>query len=313
MSSKPLHDWTPVIRSFPLSKILGKPVLLKMECYQRLGSFKIRGIGKLCQALVAAGKKHLVSSSGGNAGYATAYAGKKLGVDVTVFMSTKAPEIYVNAIKSEGANVSIKGDTLDEANEAAKQYVKEVSGGFVPPFDHPTIWAGHSTIIDEVVKQSEKPGAILVAVGGGGLACGILQGLHRYGWDDVPLFTVETEGAASFMASVKANKVVTLSEINTVAGTLAAKRVTDELFDWTKKHTITPLTVTDKEAVQSCLRFLDNHRVLVEPACGAPLAVIYNNAAALKSVDSVLVIVCGGIGISVDMLGKYLEQLSVSK
>ena len=116
--------------------------------------------------------------------------------------------------------------------------------------------------------------------------------------------------SASFAASVKANKVVTLSEINTVAGTLAAKCVTRELFNWTRQHAITPLTVTDKEAVQACLRFLDNHRVLVEPACGAALAVIYKNEPALKNVASILVIVCGGIGISVDTLGKYIEDLN---
>lgn len=307
---KPLHEWTPVISSFPLSAAVGKPVFLKMECYQPVGSFKIRGIGTLCQAMVAEGKKHLVSSSGGNAGYAVAYVGKRLGVAVTVFMPATTPEIYINAIKSEGATVNVQGNAWDEANEAAKKYVKEISGGFIPPFDHPLIWQGHASMVDEVVTQAEKPGAIVLSVGGGGLACGILQGLQRHGWHDVPLFTVETVGAASFAASVKANKVVTLSEINTVAGTLAAKCVTRELFNWTRQHAITPLTVTDKEAVQACLRFLDNHRVLVEPACGAALAVIYKNEPALKNVASILVIVCGGIGISVDTLGKYIEDLN---
>lgn len=309
MNSKPLHDWTPVIESFPLSNRVGNPVFLKMECYQPTGSFKIRGIGKLCQQMVAEGKKHLVSSSGGNAGYATAYAGKKLGVDVTVFMPTTTPQVCVNAIKSEGATVNAVGTVLDEANHAAKKYVKEIDGGLIPPFNHPTIWSGHSSMVDEFVQQCEKPSAIVVAVGGGGLACGILEGLHRHGWNDVPLFVVETEGAASFAASVKANKLVTLSEVNTIAGTLAAKCVASKLFDWTQKHSITPLTVTDKEAVQACLRFLDNHRVLVEPACGVPLAVVYKNIPQLKDVGSILVIVCGGIGVSVDLLGKYIENL----
>jgi len=309
MEPKPLHDWTPVIESSPLTKIIGKPVFLKMENFQPVGSFKIRGIGKLCQQWVSEGKKHLVSSSGGNAGYSTAYAGKKLGVKVTVYIPTTTPKVYVDAIKSQGAIVKVHGEVWDEANEAAKRYVKEVDGGFVVPFDHPTIWAGHSTMVDEIVQQIKKPGAIVVAVGGGGLACGILQGLHRHAWSGVPIFTVETEGAASFMTSVKANKIVTLSKVNTIAGTLGVKRITDELFQWTKKHTITPFTVTDKEATQACLRFLDNHRALVEPACGAALAVVYKKITELTNVDSILVIVCGGIGISIDMLGKYLQEL----
>ncbi|WP_251365776.1 hypothetical protein [Coxiella-like endosymbiont of Rhipicephalus sanguineus] len=66
-----------------------------------------------------------------------------------------------------------------------ERFVRKIDGGFVPPFDHPEIWAGHSTLIDEVVTQIKKPAAIILAVGGGGLSCRILEGLHRYGWGTI--------------------------------------------------------------------------------------------------------------------------------
>jgi L-serine/L-threonine ammonia-lyase len=293
-----------------MSQATGHEVFLKMECYQPCGSFKIRGIGALCQEWIAAGKKQLVSSSGGNAGFATAYAGKKLGVAVTVFVPSSTNQIYLDHIRAEGATVNVVGKVWDEANEAAKKFAAEIDGGFVPPFDHPTIWAGNETLMDEVVTQMQKPDAIVVAVGGGGLACGILQGLHDHDWQDVPLFCVETSGAASLAASIKANKLVTLPTIDTIALTLGAKRVTEQLFNWTKKHKIVSLTVSDQQTVFACHRFIDDHRVLVEPACGAALAVVYDKMKELKNFKRVLVIVCGGIGMSLELLNQYLQKFS---
>ncbi len=304
-----LHVTTPLFESKQLSNVSGKSILLKMECFQPTGSFKIRGIGQLCQELVAKGCHQLVSSSGGNAGYAVAYAGKKLGIPVTVFVPKTTNPIFLQHLMLEGADIKIHGDVWDEAHEAAMEFVNKVKGGYVPPFDHPSIWAGHSTMIDEIIQQSKKPDAIIAAVGGGGLLCGVLEGLERHGWTDVSVFSVETEGAASFAESVKAGELITLGRINTVATSLGAKRVANNLFEWSKKLPITPLVVTDHAAVSACRKFVDDHRVLVEPACGAALSVIYdsNSINFLQQAQSILVIVCGGIGISVELLNQYIS------
>ena len=306
----PLYIKTPIFESRTMSQILGGAVFLKMECYQPTGSFKIRGVGALCQEWVAAGKKHLVSSSGGNAGYATAYAGRKLGVAVTVFVPQGTHQIYIDAMNAMGAKVTVVGKVWDEANEVAMQFCQSIDGGFVPPFDHPTIWAGNSTLMDEVVTQMEKPDAIVVAVGGGGLSCGILQSLHRQGWQQIPLITVEPEGAAALKVSLEANRLTTLTSIHTIIGTLATKRVSEEIFNWRCKHHLIPLTVSDRQAVLACRRFVDDQRVLVEPACGAALAIIYDRVEILRDFKRILVIVCGGIGMSIDLLTEYLKKFT---
>jgi L-serine/L-threonine ammonia-lyase len=89
---KPLHIETPLIESRALSKHLGKPVELKLDALQVPGSFKIRGIGLACQTYQESGAKRFISSSGGNAGIAVAYAGRKLGVPVVVVV----PEIITS-------------------------------------------------------------------------------------------------------------------------------------------------------------------------------------------------------------------------
>jgi len=62
----------------------------------------------------------------------------------------------------------------------------------------PRVWKGHTSIIHEIAEVGVKPGVVVVSVGGGGLLCGLLEGLHHVGWKDVPVLAVETEGAASF-------------------------------------------------------------------------------------------------------------------
>lgn len=301
-SSRPLHVVTPTILSMPLQQLTGKAIYLKMECYQPVGSFKIRGLGRLAQYYVGQGHTQLVCSSGGNAGVAAAYIGKQLGVKVTVFLPTTSKAIFINAIKSYGAEVAVVGDSWDEANAAALDAIDKTGAAFIPPFDHPLIWAGHSTIIDEVVAVGIKPDAVVLAVGGGGLACGVIAGMHNYGWSDVPLFTVETTGTASFKASVDAGELVTLPKVSGIATSLGAKRVAAQLFEYSKQHPISPLVVTDNDTLSACRAFLDDHHVLLEPASGAPLSIIYQQHPSLADYQSILVVVCGGIGMSLSSL-----------
>lgn len=310
MHIKALHDWTPTLESPALSQLTGKRIFLKMECNQPPGSFKIRGIGRLCQYYAGIGKTHLIASSAGNAGLAVAYAGRKLGLAVTVFMPKTSKPIYINAIRAQGAHTEIAGAVWDEAHEAALAFTKQVDGAYIPPFDHPLIWSGHASIIDELVETNMKPDAIVVAVGGGGLACGILEGLHRYGWSNLPVLAVETAGAAAFAASVKAGKQVTLDKVDTLATSLATKQVAARLWDWHKTHPILPVVVSDKSAVLACQAFANDHRVLVEPSCGAALSVVYENHPTLAAYETILVIVCGGIGLSFELLETYLNHIS---
>ncbi len=304
---QPLHRKTSTLYSLPISQSIGQNIWLKMECEQPTGAYKIRGIGNLCQYYFKQGVKHFVSSSGGNAGVAVAYAGRMLGANVNVFVPESSHLIFINAIKAQGANVHIKGKVWDEAHQHALEFLAQSEGKYIPPFDDPIIWEGYTSMITEAAEAMPKPDALIAAVGGGGLACGILQGMHQHGWQDVPFYSVETDGAASFAKSIKADKLITLDSIDTIATSLGAKRVTSTLWDWTKKHEIIPLTTSDNAAVKAVRQFANDHRVLVEPAAGAVLSIVYDNKV-LKAYENVLVIVCGGVGISLDLLNKFEHE-----
>ena len=166
-------------------------------------------------------------------------------------------------------------------------------------------WSGHASLVDEVAASGRKPGALVLAVGGGGLLCGVLEGLHRIGWADVPVVAVETEGTDSFARSVAAGRLITLDTIRSIATSLGARTVASEALAWTHRHRVIPQTVTDRAAIDGCLRFADEHRLLVEPACGAALSTVYARAEPLRGRKSVLIILCGGAGVNLALLREW--------
>ncbi len=303
---QPLHIETPLFESRPLSAQSGRSVWLKLDALQPPGSFKIRGIGHACQEYVRRGAKRLISSSGGNAGIAVAYAGRHLSVPVLIVVPETTSELARALIRREGAEVVVHGDSWQEANELAESTV-EASDVLVHPFDDPLVWQGHSTLIDEVAGSGIKPGALVVSVGGGGLLCGLVEGMRQNGWADVPVVAVETEGADSLAQSVRAGHRVELPAITSLAITLGAKKICQRAFDATREHPLRSVVVSDRAAVSACQRFLADHRVVVEPACGASLAAVYDGAPELEELESVLVVVCGGATTTLEQLEEWAD------
>jgi len=308
MSQQPIHIRTPLLASNLLSSLCEAKVWLKLESLQPTGSFKARGIGYACQQHVTKGAKRFISSSGGNAGVAVAYAGRQLKVPVIVVVPKSTSEQAIQLIEAENAEVIIQGEFWNEAHEYALKLAQE-EGVYIHPFDDPLLWKGHSTLIDEVIEDGVEPDAVVLSVGGGGLLSGVVEGLCRHGLTDVPILAVETQGAASLHASTSANKLVELGEITSLATTLGAKKVAKNAFNCTQKHPVQNLVVSDLDAVNACLSFVNDHRIIVEPACGAALAAIYRREKILKNKKNVLVIVCGGVGVSMSKLVAWSEQL----
>jgi L-serine/L-threonine ammonia-lyase len=303
----PLHNETPLFESRSLTLQAGRTVWLKLEAMQPPGSFKIRGIGLACQEYFRRGARRFISSSGGNAGIAVAYAGRRLCVPVVVVVPETTTERARALIHQEGAEVIVHGSSWQEANALALSMVSE-SDAFLHPFDDPLLWQGHATMIDEVVQTGVKPDAIVLSVGGGGLLCGVVEGLHRNGWNDVPVIAVETEGAASYARSVEAGYRLELHAITSIATSLGARQVCEQAIFWSKNHPICNVVVSDRASVAACNRFLDDHRVVVEPACGASLAIVYDGASELEDFQSVLVIVCGGVTVTIEQLQQWSKQ-----
>jgi L-serine/L-threonine ammonia-lyase len=304
---KPLHIETPLFESQALSILAGRPVWLKMDALQPPGSFKIRGVGFACQEYARRGAKRFISSSGGNAGIAVAYAGRYLSIPVTVVVPETTTERARNLIRQEGAQVIVHGASWQEANTLALSMVTDTDA-FIHPFDDPLLWQGHATMIDEVAHSDFKPEAVVLSVGGGGLLCGVIEGLHRNHWENIPVIAVETKGADSFAQSVLAGRRIELPAITSLATSLGARKVSECAFNWSKQHPIQPVVVSDKAAVSACERFIVDQRVVVEPACGAALAIVYERLPEIEAFQSILIIVCGGVTTSIEQLHQWSKM-----
>ena len=302
----PLHTQTPLLESHALSNATGSDVWVKMESVQPSGSFKIRGIGHACRTYAERGATRFVASSGGNAGLAVAYAGRKLGVSVTVVVPESTTERAKTLIRDEEATVIVEGASWNEAHAHALRHMDD-DAAYVHPFDDPLLWEGHATIVDEIAEDGVQPDAVVVSVGGGGLLCGVVHGLRQHGWDDVPIIAAETEGTDSLHAALASGRPVALDAITSVATSLGAKQVGDETVRRAREHPTESVVVSDTAAVDACVRFLDDHRQLTEPACGAALAVAYQGHDVLPDDSTVVVVACGGAGVTLDTLQAWRE------
>lgn len=299
----------PCIKSNKLSELNNCNVWLKMESSQPTGSFKQRSIGNACQQYAKRGAKKFISSSGGNAGISAAYMGNKLSIPVTVVVPETTSSQAINLMQQENAEVIVHGKSWVEANDLALTYVNS-EAIYIHPFDDQYLWDGVAHIIDEVISDGVRPDAVILSVGGGSLLSGISQGLIK-NLLNIPIYTVETEGTASLNISIRAGQHAKLDEVTGIATTLAAKQVCENAFKVSQVEQVISLTVSDKEALAACFNFLDDHRTLVEPACGATLSTLYNKKLSFSPTDNVLVIVCGGATVTLEQLFKYSKDLAL--
>jgi L-serine/L-threonine ammonia-lyase len=240
---------------------------------------------------------------------AVATAGERLQIPVEVYVPTTTMPIMVQRLRNKGAKVFVGGANWNDADAIAREALSsDQSARYIPPFDDPLIWEGHSSIVEELLAANEKPDAIVVSVGGGGLLAGVQRGLKAVGWTDVTVVAAETQGTASFRAAKEAGRVVRLAAISSVATSLGALAVTPATLE-TDIMTISEV-VSDAEAVEAVCSFANDFRMLVEPACGAALSLAYSSHK-LEGYKKPVVVVCGGGAVNLELIAKWREQLGI--
>ncbi|KAF2394356.1 pyridoxal-phosphate dependent enzyme [Pseudomonas frederiksbergensis] len=299
-----LHIRTPLILHPTLSTPTRR-IWLKLENLQPSGSFKLRGMGLLCSQAAAQGKRKVVCPSGGNAGFATAVAAARLGLKACIVVPNTTPESTRLRISKTGAEVLVHGKIWDEANQRAKELARGTNTEYVPAFDHPVLWEGHSTMIDEILEDCPEVDVVVTSVGGGGLLAGILTGLIRHKRMDCRIVACETEGAASFAAAVEAGRPVRLARISTVATSLGAAQVAAWPVEHIRDFPHECVVLSDDEAIMGVVRYASDLRQLVEPACGVSLAVAYLDHPAIAEAHDVVIIVCGGVSIAAQLVAGW--------
>jgi len=274
---------TPALVSDSLSRLAGRPVVLKPEHLQRTGSFKIRGAYNRISRLRPG--QHVVAGSAGNHAQGVALAASMVGCPATIYMPRAAPLPKVAATRDYGAQVVLVDGGVDDAIAAARA----ADGIFVPPFDDPLIIAGQGTVGLELLEEAPTAETVVVPVGGGGLIGGIAVALAGSGRRVVG---VEADGAASMVASLAAGRPVRLDHVSTIADGIALKAPSALTLGLARDRVDDVITVTDEEISRALLLLLERAKAVVEPAGAVGLAAVL--AGKVSGNGPVAVVLSGG-------------------
>ncbi len=280
---------TPVDESRSIAAELGVPATLKLEMFQRTGSFKPRGaINQVLSLPRDRLEVGVVGMSGGNFAQGLAFAASALGLRATIIMPEGTPTNYVDATRGYGADVEF-APNVAAAFDRADAYGAE-GWAVAHPFDHPAMQAGNGTLGLEIVEQIPDFTDLFVSVGGGGLISGVASAVLGLK-PDVHLWAVETEGADALAKAVAAGRRVDI-EPTSIAKTLCSPYAAQSAIDLAHDHLRDVIVVSDVEAIDAMSFVFERAKVVAEPAAACTLA------AARKVRDQLtgrtVLLMCGG-------------------
>lgn len=279
---------TPAERSSWLSDLAGVDVYLKFECWQRTGSFKVRGAFNAVAILDRTRRaKGIVTASAGNHGQAVALAASRSGIRCRVFVPADAPEAKKERIRDFGAELDDRYPSYDEAEDAALEHASLQGLAFVHAFSDPAVVAGQGTIGLEILEQVPHVGTVIVPVGGGGLASGI--GIALAG-RDITVAGVQSDRTRNMHDALAAGRVVDVPVVPTIADGLAGR--TDEVSVRRLARYVGGVALVDEESIARAIRGLFAHHGAVAEGAGA-VAVAGLLAATLPSAGPTVVVVSG--------------------
>ena len=265
---------TPVLPAGELSRRIGAPVVLKAECLQLTGSFKVRGVFHKMRRLerdqLEAG---VVAASAGNHAQAVALAAERLAAPADLFMPISAPLAKVAAVRSYGGEVHLVEGTYDEAAAEARAFADREGRVLVPPFDDPDIVAGQGSVGLEIVRQAPATRMVVVPLGGGGLASGMAIAIKSR-IPDAAVVGVQSEACAPYVESLAAHRPIGARSASTICDGIAVKRPGDLTLPLVERHLDGIVTVSDDEVAEAMVLLLERSKLVVEGAGAAGVAAL---------------------------------------
>lgn len=285
---------TPLEYTNTFSRKTGAEVHLKLENFQRTGSFKIRGATNRILTLDDAERNAgVVTASAGNHAQGVALAATRNDVDSKIVMPEDAPISKIEATRNYGAEVVLDGEDYNDAADRAHRIEHEENRTYVHAFDDPMVMAGQGTLGLEIQEDCPEVDTVVVAIGGGGLISGVataLKGLN----DDIRVVGVQATGADSAARSLRKGGLVELDEVDTIADGIATRRVGEQTFDVIRERVDDVVTVSDADIAQAITALLERSKTLVEGAGAVPLAALLADAFEYRDEEIVVPCLCGG-------------------
>ena len=287
---------TKLVESPYFSSLSGGTVYLKPENLQNTGSFKLRGAyNKISQMSAAERQKGVITASAGNHAQGVAFSAQKLRVKAVICMPATTPILKVEATRAYGAEVVLHGDTFDDAYAKSLELQREKGFIYIHPFNDREVLLGQGTVAKEIIDDCPDIDAILVPIGGGGLASGVAMATKLVN-PHVRVIGVEPAGAASMEAAFAAGKVTTLPAVDTVADGCAVKTVGDLTYAFCRKYLDEIVTVSELEIMSALLSLIEKHKLIAEGAGVLSLAAVAKLS--LKGKKAAAILSGGNIDIS---------------
>jgi len=291
-----------------LSSLTKADVHLKLECYQPIRVFKIRGAANKILKLGAEERgRGLVAASSGNHGLAVSYLAKLVGTEATIVVPTNAVKEKVKAIEEYGAKVVKYGLFHDERFSKAVEIQKTTGAVLIHPFDDADIIAGQGTIGLEIHEDLPEVNTVIVPIGGGGLISGISTAVKSLN-PAVRMVGVEPERASSMYQSIKNGRITRLADTTSIADGLAAREPGLLTFEITKRNVDEVLLVSEEQIEKAVFTVMRECHLIVEPSGAAAVAALIEKAH-VKPGEKVAVVVSGG-NISLQTLSRILREHS---
>ncbi len=285
---------TPVERSGPLSRELGADVIVKWECDQTTGSFKLRGaLNKLRSLSRQDRARGVVSASTGNHGLAISRAAGLEGVGLKLFLPETAAEVKRKRIEALGVDVEVRGASCDKAEAIARDFAARAGRVFVSPYNDWDIVFGAGTTGLEIDADVPRFDDVLVPVGGGGLIAGIAAYLKAVR-PGARVVGVEPESSAFMAASLAAGRLVEIDERETIADAVAGGIEPGSITFPLCRDLVDAIEVVPESSIAQALALVrEKHGRIVEGAGALPFAALLGAAGRFAG-RAVVAVVSGG-------------------
>jgi len=291
----PYINKTPLIKgSKSLNDYLGSNIFLKLECFQKSGSFKIRGaINNILSLSDNQLLNGITAVSAGNHAIAASYVANFFKIKNKIFLYNSANNYRIESCKNLKANLIFTNvkDAFKNVRSA------EMEGyNFIHPFDGVETLQGSATLGLEIIKQmnniSKKIDNVIISVGGGGLISGVGSYIKQI-YPKVKIIGVEPLKANGMTKSLFKKKPLQKVNVSSIADSLCAPLLMPYSFSISTQIIDKMINITDNEMIDSMIYAYNNFKLMLEPACVAGLAALRFHLNGMLENQNTLLLLCG--------------------
>ena len=310
---------TPLQKSTTFSEITGSNIFMKIESFQKTGTFKVRGalykINKISQEKIK-NYNGIIAASAGNHAQGVAYAAWTKNIPCVIVMQKNASLSKIAATKSYGAKVILEGSDYDESFRIAQQIAKDEKLELISAYDDYDIIIGQGTIGLEIIEELPEVDEIYIPIGGGGLAAGIAIAIKTKN-PNVKIIGVESEAYPAMKRSVEMGSLQVVKAGYTIADGISIKSPGNITFEIIKEFIDDIVLVDDSTIVKTMFLLMERAKLVIEPAGAASLAYLlskshdiddYKIRTSISDKKKNVVVVLSGGNIDMYLLGQIVAK-----